>query len=158
MGRIYACTYNGTLANASGNADLIEIAPASNKPVKLRGFMVSQSTETDQEGLRITVKRLSATLTSGSGGSSVTPIPCDSADAAAGATVEMNNSTVATTDGTTVTLWDGNWNVNNSPFDFWWPDSNYAPKAKNGEGLVIRLESTPADDITASITVRIEGA
>ncbi|HOK19587.1 MAG TPA: D-cysteine desulfhydrase family protein, partial [Thermosynergistes sp.] len=39
-------------------------------------------------------------VTSGSGGSSVTPIPCDSADAAAGATVEMNNSTVSTTNST----------------------------------------------------------
>jgi hypothetical protein len=156
MGRIYACTYNGTLANANGDADLIEIVPASNKPVKLRGFMVSQSTETDQEGLRITVKRLPATFTSGSGGSSVTPIPCDSADVAAGAACECNNTTVATTSSTAVTLFDAAWNVRNSPFDYWFPSAEFSPKVKGAEGMVVRLETTAADDLTGSFTFCIE--
>lgn len=159
MGRIYSVTYNGTITNAGGNTDLLEIQPASNKPVKLRGMVFSQSSEVGDaaaEGLRITVKRLAATLTSGSGGSSVTPAPTDSADTAAGATCEANNTTVATTSGATATLWDGAWIIQNSPFDFWWPDERFAPKVKNGEGLVVRLEDTPADDITGSFTFFIE--
>lgn len=159
MGRIYSVAWNGTVTNAGGDADLLEIQPASNKPCILRGMVLSQISEVGdaaEEGLRVTVKRLPATLTSGSGGSSATPVPVDSADAAAGCTCEVNNTTAATTSSTAVTLAEFGWNIRNSPFDFWWPDARFAPKAKNGEGLVVRMETTPADDFTGAFTFWIE--
>lgn len=159
MGRIYSVAWQGTVTNAGGDQDLIEIQPASNKPIKLRGMVFSQISEvgdTAEEGVRISVMRLPATLTSGSGGSSSTPVPADSSDAAAGATVEVNNTTVATTSGTAVTLAELGWNIRQSPFDFWWPDERFAPKAKNGEGLVVRLQTTVADDLTGEFTFWIE--
>jgi hypothetical protein len=159
MGRIYYVTYNGTITNAGGDTDLLEITPADDKPVRLRGMIFSQSSEVGdaaEEGLRITVKRLPATFTSGSGGSSVTPIPCDSADVAAGAACECNNTTVATTSSTAVTLFDAAWNVRNSPFDYWFPSAEFSPKVKGAEGMVVRLETTAADDLTGSFTFCIE--
>ena len=86
MGRIYAVPFNGTLTNAGGNSDLLEVLPADDKPVKLRGFTLGQTSELGdaaEESLRITVQRFAATVTGGSGGSAVTPVPMDSADAAA---------------------------------------------------------------------------
>lgn len=159
MGRIYSVTYNGTITNAGGNTDLLELLPADDKPVKLRGMILSQISEVGDaasEGLQITVKRLGATVTGGSGGSAVTPVPVDSADAAAGVAAECNNTTVATTSGATVTLADMGWIIQNSPFDFWWPDERFCPKVKQGEALVVRLETTPADDFTGSFTFWIE--
>jgi len=159
MSRIYAITYNGTITNAGGNTDIFSIQPADDKPIKLRGFRLSQISEvgdTGEEGLRVTVKRLPATFTVGSGGSSVSAIPMDSADAACGATCRANDTTVATTSGSAVTLEEIGWNERNSPCDFWYPDERFCPKVKQGEGLVICLETTPADDLTGCFTAWIE--
>lgn len=157
MGRIYSASYSGTITAAGGDTDLMEFLPAANKPIKLRGIEISQISEVgdaQEEGLRITVKRLAATVTSGNG-SAVTPAPMDSADIAAGCAVEANGATVATTSGATTTLIDKGWN-NRASFEWWAPDDRFAPKAKNGEALVIRMETTLADDMTAQITAWFE--
>lgn len=158
MGRIYSVPYTGTVTNAGGNADLVELLPADDKPIRLRGFVLSQISEVGdamEEGLRISIVRLGATVTSGNG-TSVTPVPADSADAAAGFTAECNGSTVATTSGTTTVAAELGWNIRNSPFDFWWPDRDFCPKAKQGEGLFVRMETTPADDFTFQGTFWVE--
>lgn len=159
MGRIYTVTFQGTITNAGGDQDLLEILPADDKPVLLRGFRLSQISETGdaaEEGVRISVMRLPATVTSGSGGSSPTPAPLDSTDSAAGFTAEVNNTTVATTNGTAVTLEEMGWNIRNSPCDFWYPDERFCPKARQGEALIVRLQTTVADDVTGQFTFWIE--
>ena len=158
MGRIYTISFSGTVTNAGGDTDLLEILPADDKPVKLRGFMLSQISEVAdaaEEGLRISILRLAATVTSGNG-SSTTPAPMDSADTAAGATCETNGTTVATTSGATTTLVEFGWNNRNTPYELWFPDERFAPKAKQGEGLIIRMQTTLADDMTAQGTAWIE--
>ena len=159
MGRIYSISYQGTITNAGGDTDLLELLPADDKPVKLRGFLLSQISEvgdTAEEGLRISVMRLPATVTSGSGGSAVTPAPMDSADSAAGVAAECNNTTVATTTSSAVTLLEAGWNIRNSPYEWWAPDAQYAPKAKQGEALVVRQQTTAADDYTGCFTFWVE--
>lgn len=146
------------MTNAGGNADLWEFLPADDKPIKLRGFRLGQTSEvgdTAEEGLEVQVLRLGATVT-GSNGTSVTPVPLDSADAAAGFTAEINGATVATTSGTTTVVESLAWNNRASPFESWYPDERFAPKAKQGEGLFIRLISTVADDMTFAGTAWIE--
>jgi len=159
MGRIYTVAYQGTITNAGGDSDLLELLPADDKPVKLRGMLLSQISEvgdTQEEGLRISILRLPATVTSGSGGSAVTPKPMDSADAAAGVAAECNNTTVATTSGTADTLAELGWNERLTPWDLWFPDERFAFKAKQGEALVVRMQTTPADDFTGLFTFWIE--
>lgn len=159
MGRIYTIPYTGTVTNAGGDTDLLELLPADDKPVKLRGILLSQISEVGdaaEEGLRISIMRLPATVTSGSGGSAVTPVPQDSADAAAGVAAECNNTTVATTSGTAVTLWELGWNIRNSPYEMWFPDDDFCPKAKQGEALVVRQQTTAADDYTGCFTFVVE--
>lgn len=155
MGRIYAvpATFSSTTA-----VDLLELAPAAQKPCKLRGWRVSQTTEVgdaQEENLRITIRRFS-TLTSGSGGAAVTPVKVDSADVAAGFTAECGNTTVATTGGTNTVMEECGWNERATPCDFWYPDERFAPKVKNAEALIVRMESTPADSITFCVTFWIE--
>ncbi len=158
MARRYAVPYTGTFTNTGGNADLLELLPADDKPVKLIGFLLSQTSEvgdTAEEGIRISVVRLGATVTS-SNGTSVTPVPLDSADTAAGFTAECNGATVATTNGTTTVVMEMGWNIRNSPYEWWAPDVSLAPKCKGGEGLFVRAETTPADDITVCLTFWVE--
>lgn len=159
MARIYTVPYTGTITNAGGDVDLFELLPADDKPVKIRGLRVGQISEvgdTAEEGLRISIIRLPATVTGGSGGSAVTPVPLDSADAAAGVAAEANNTTVATTSGTAVVVDEIAWNIRNSPCEFWWPDPQFAPKAKQGEGLVVRQQTTAADDYTFAGCLYVE--
>lgn len=158
MSRFYTVPYSGTLTNAGGDADLFEIAPADDKPVRIRGWLLGQTTEVGDaaaEGLRVSVIRLPATFTSGNG-TSVTPATVDSADAAAGAATEANGATVATTSGTAVTLLEAGWVIQGSPWEFWYPDERFCPIAKQGEGLVVRCQTTAADDITIACTLFIE--
>ena len=159
MGRIYAVAYQGTVFNASGDSDLLEITPADDKPVKLRGMLLSQISEVGdsaEEGLRISVIRLAATVTGGSGGSTITPLAMDSADAAAGCTTKCNNMTIATTTGSTGVLEEIGWNERNSPYEHWFPDDRFAPKCKQGEATIVRMQTTPADDFTGCFTFWIE--
>lgn len=162
MGRVYAVTYNGTLTNAGGNTDLLSLQPADDKPCRLLGFILSQTSEVGdaaEEGLRITVQHFPATFTVGSGGSAITALkpPADPANGAAwGATVRCNDTTVATTSGTAQTFTELGWNERNSPYDFWYPDARFSPLAKQGEAIIVRLETTAADDLTGSLTFFFE--
>jgi hypothetical protein len=161
MGRKYPVPFNGTVTAAGGDVDLWSFQPASNKPILLRGFTLGQISEvgdSQEEGLRITVKRLPATFTVGSGGSSVTAAatPNSSADTVWGFTARTNDTTVATTSGTAQVLDEFGWNERNTPLEKWYPDSDYCPGAINAQGLVIRCETTLADDMTFSGVAWVE--
>jgi hypothetical protein len=159
MGRIYSVPFAGaTVTNAGGNTDLWEFLPADDKPIRLRGFCLGQTSEVGdaaEEGVEVQVIRMAATVTSSNGGA-VTPVPVDSADAAAGFTAETNGTTVATTSGATTIVASFMVNLRGSPFDYWFPDERFAPKAKQGEGLFLRLITTVADDITFGGTAWVE--
>ncbi len=158
MSRFYAVPYTGTLTNTGGNADLFECLPADDKPVRLRGFILGQTTEVAdaaEESIGISVIRMTATVTS-SNGTGVTPVPMDGADTAAGCTTECNGATVATTSGTSTVFNELAWNIRNSPYEFWYPDERFCPSAKQGEGLFVRCNSTVADDVTVYMTFFIE--
>lgn len=161
MGRIYTVPFNGTVTAAGGDTDLWSFQAADDKPIKLRGFTLGQSTEVadaGEENLRITVKRLPATWTVGSGGSSVTakgPVGA-SGDTAWSFTARTNDTTVGTSSGTTTVEDEFGWNERNTPYEHWYPDERFCPSSKQGEGLVIRCETTLADDMTFSGTAWIE--
>lgn len=156
--RIYTVAYQGTLTAAGGDADLFELTPADDKPIRLRGLILSQFSEiqeAQEESLRISIIRLPATVTSGNG-SAVTPQPLNSITTAAGFTAKANGSTVATTTGTAATLEEFAWNVRITPLERWWPDPAFAPSVRQDSVLVVRCQSTPADDISIAITAYVE--
>lgn len=156
----YSVNYAGTVTNAGGNTDLIEIMPGDDKPVELVGFSVGQYSEvgdTAEEGMSISIIRLPATVTSGSGGATpVTGKPKRSDLPSAGFTAEANNTTVATTSGSAETLEELAWNNRASPLEKWYPDEEFRYTVRQGEALVIRLNTTVADDISLAITAWVK--
>lgn len=158
MSRMYRVAYSGTLTNAGGNTDLLSIQPADDKPCRLVGWLIGQTSELGdvaEEGLRISVQRMPATFTVGSGGAAVTPAGVDSTQAAAGATTRCNDTTVSTTSGTATVLEELSWNIRSSPWERWIPEE-LRPLVRQGEALVIRLEAAPADDLSANLTFFFE--
>lgn len=161
MGRIYRVPYTGTVTAAGADADLVSILPADDKPVKLIGWFIGQTTEVAdaaEEGLRITVRHMAATVTIGSGGSAVTPVPCPRPTAtAAGFTARCNDSTVSTTTGTSTVVEELAWINRNTPWERYIPDEKgLRLEAVQGEALIVRLETTLADDMTVAMTFLFE--
>jgi hypothetical protein len=159
MSRIYTVPYQGTVTAAGGDTELFELVPAAGKQIRLRGLKLSQWSEVgdaQEEGLRISILRMTATVTVGSGGSAVTPVPVHGNDPASGFSARSNDTTVATTSGSTTIIEEFAWNVRNSPFETWWPDGDFAPDAKNAEYLIVRMQTTLADDASFAITAYVE--
>lgn len=158
MSRKYTVPYAGTLTNAGGDCDLFELTPGDDKPIRLRGLILAQTSEVAdaaEEGLRISIIHLGATVTTGNG-TSVTPAPIDLVDTAAGFAAEANGATVATTSGTSTTMYEFAWNIRISPMEMWWPDEQLAPLARQGAAIVVRCQTTAADDISIAITAIVE--
>jgi hypothetical protein len=154
-GRVYCVDIASTSLSAA--TDLVEITPADDKPVSIVGIFLFQTSDLGdaQEEVRA-IQIIRGNTTSGSGGSTPTPIPLQHADAAAGFTVETVNTTVAA-DGTPVTLLTDGWNVR-LPYLFQPIDDLMTPSASQANTtLVVRLD-TPADAITVrgSVWVREE--
>ena len=158
MGRFYRVPYTGTITNAGGNADLIALTPADDKPIKLVGWILGQTSEVAdaaEEGLELTVRHMTATVTV-TGGTGVTPQPNrPGTDPAAGFTATANSSTVATTSGSSVIAEELAWNIRNTPWERWIPEE-LRLRALQGEYLIVRMDTTPADDFTFAGTFLVE--
>lgn len=159
MPRIYRVVLNGTLTNAGGDSDLLSIQPADDKPCRIAGWLFGQTSEVAdaaEESLRITMRHMTATVTIGSGGSAPTPVSTrPGTELAAAFTARVNDTTVATTSGTSTIVEELAWNIRNSPWERWIPDE-YRVRCLQGEVLILRMESTPTDDIAANLTFFIE--
>lgn len=159
MGDIFTVPFTATVTNAGGNSDLWEITPADDLPCKIRGIRLGQTSEvgdTAEEGLRISIIRMTATVTSGSGGSAGAPENVAKSGQTPSFSSETNNTTVATTSGDTEIVEELSWNVRNSPFEIWYPDPAFSPKAIQGQALLVRMQTTPADDFTFAGTLWVE--
>lgn len=141
---------NRTITNAGGDVDFIEILPATQKPTELLGWCVtvnSEEADTADEFLRFTIQR--GHTTSGSGGASNTPRPCDDS-AAYGGTVEVGNTTIASA-GTSVILHADS--IQNKVANIFGPvPDGFGYRVQNAELLVWRLMEAPADDIVVNFT------
>ena len=148
-----------TVTNANGDVDLLLIRPATNKPVRLAGWIISQTSEVgdaQEENLRITVRHMAATLTV-TGGTTVSAPPPNhpGVDPAASGTYTVNHATVTTTSGTSTIMEEMGWNERNTPWERWIPEE-LRPNAINGDGLLVRQESTVADDVVYTVTFFVE--
>ena len=152
--RGYSCPFTGTITNAGGNTDLVTILAADDKPVWIDGFRIGQISEVGdaaEEGLSFTFHRFTATVTAGTGGSAVTAGLDDQTDTAFGGTCRVNDTAVNTTSGSALVLDEVAWNIRASPWETWFPES--PKRISQGEAFIVRCNTTPADDITASWTL-----
>lgn len=158
LGRAYSINFdNQTFANADGNVDIFSIVPAADKGVFIEALYLSNvggtadAGDAQEELLRITFKRMTATVTI-TGGTSFTPVPLAANDAAAGFTAKFYHATVATTSGATSVLHSDGWN-NRIPYIWVPPPEHRIPVAVSTSAFVVRLESTVADDMSCSGTL-----
>lgn len=131
--------------------DYLEILAATDKPLALHGFEIGQLTEVgdaQEEQLELVLKRVTGSPTSGSGGSSITPQPCNPSDTAAGATVEAGNTTKIS-GGTSVDLMRIGWNVRGNYLFLPPPEGRIQCLA--GTRLVLEEVSTVADSVTGPV-------
>lgn len=152
MFRVYSIEFdNQTLTNANGDHDLFELAPADDTPIRILGVSVQNVSEigdAQEEHLRWRVIRGHATT---GNGTSTTPRPMDSNDAAADTVCETFGSTIASA-GTAVNLHSGAFNLRVG-LDYWWPPES-RPRCSQVDGLiVVRMMSTVTDDVTISGTL-----
>jgi hypothetical protein len=159
MSRIYTVVMDVDVTAAETDVDWVELNPASNKPIRLVGLVLSQHSElgdAQEEEIDFDIIRVPATATSGSGGTAPTPQKVDTNDAAAGFSAEVHNTTVATSTGSLEYLDTFDWNVRSTPYERWWPDPETRFNAINGQLLVLRQQSTVADTISCKLTAYVE--
>ena len=160
MPRMYRCPYQGTITSAGTDTDLIILEPADDKPVRLAGWILGQTSELGdaaEEAIRITLRHMTATVTK-TGGTSVTGVanrPGTTDVVAAAFTATANCTTVATSSGTSTIMEELAWNVRSSPWERFIPEE-MRPAAIQGEALIVRMESTLTDDISACLTFFVE--
>lgn len=147
--RVFATTFSDVAVTAQ--QDLFELLPVANKPVRIIAAFITQLSDVGdaaEEMLRIAIIR--GYTSSGSGGSAGASVPMDSNQSAAACSVEVNNTTVATT-GTGVVLHSETFNIRTG-----WayiPVPEARPRVQNAETMVVRLLTTPADSLTMSGTL-----
>lgn len=154
MGRLYTATFQNVAYTAAN--DFFEVLTSSAVCAIIHRVNLTQSTEAGDsaaEMVRITLHRVTGAPTSGSGGTTPTPIPHSPGDAAAVVTVEANNSTPLS-GGTSVLLLEEAVNVFSGFDHFPAPEQRFviAPSTR----FMVKLASTPADSISFSGYVTFE--
>lgn len=157
MGRMYTAVFKSIAVTAV--QDLFEIAGPTDAITIVHRWTISQSTETGdaaEEMLVITTNRGVGTVTSGSGGATVTPQQVADGDPAYGGTIERNNTTVmAVGTGTLETdLEVYAWNIRVPLERIYTPEER--PVVSPGNRWTLELETNPADSVTMSGTVVFE--
>lgn len=156
MSRLYVATFKSIAVTVQ--QDLFELLAPTTLPAAVHGFMLSQSTELGdaaEEQLLLTTNRGEGTVTTGSGGSTLTARPLSRADAASSLVVKANNTTkMVVGTGALVELEAHNWNVR-IPYIFWYtPETR--PLIRPSDRWTLELETTPVDSITISGTIWFE--
>lgn len=145
-GQIFSIILPATAVTTA--ADLCEIQPADDRPCRIVGWEIFQTSDVkdaEEEILPIQVIR-GFTASGSTGGTAPTPRDINRRGATAGFVVEVMNTTLANT-GTSHTLYEGGWNVRMA--HTYWPDEQLMPQAGQGDvTMVVRLPSAPADSLT----------
>lgn len=157
MGMRYAAVFEDVAVSAA--QDLFEITAPTDAAVIVHSVRVGQSSDFGDaaaEGLSISMVRGEAT-TSGSGGSTVTPAPLEAGFAAAGSTVEANNTTkqtVGSPAGTLTVLYNDAFNVQVG--FLYQPVPEERPIISPGDLFTVELVGAPTDALTMSGTIVFE--
>lgn len=139
--------------------DMLEMLAPSDAVLVIHAIHISQSTESgdsESEQLKVSLKRItsgSPAVTSGSGGTTLTPRPLEGGATAAGGTYEGFNTTDLS-GGTQVPLHTESFNVHNGLSIVWTPETR--PIISPSTRALLTLDSAPADSVTFEVTVYFE--
>ena len=148
QGRRYYVPFNRVAITAV--QELLEILAPADLMFTLEYFEVSQDSDAgdaQDEQLHFSIRRVTGSPTSGSGGSTVTPAPLNPGDVASSCTCEANNTTQLS-GGTNTVLVPSCFNVRNG--GIFLPPEIHQPMFSPSTRCIIELEKAPADSLTAS--------
>jgi hypothetical protein len=132
--------------------DIFSIKAGSANGVELHQIDLSAGGVTGPAEIRLRLKVLPATVTAGSGGTAPTISPSDSGDTkSATVTVRVNDTTQATTSGTSKTLQAHQWNVL-MPWQYL-PAPEDREMIQAGEAIVLDIPGTPASTVVSGTIV-----
>jgi hypothetical protein len=142
--RIYVASFDN-VAVGTAVQDIFSLLAGSAKGIQLHHIHLEAAGVTTAAQIRLRLKRGTATITNGSGGTNVTPVIVDAGDTlAATATAHVNDTTQATTNGAFSTLAMFQWNVL-LPFD-------YMPGPEDEDREVALVSQALILDLPAGIT------
>lgn len=151
--RAYTASFTAqTVAQASGDYELVELDPADDKAIELYAFVLGATSELGdaaEEILNLNVIR--GHTTDGTGGASFTPKPLNLGDTAAGFTADTLRTAIASA-GTSEVLMGDTMNVRAGYS--WGPmPEGYGFVCREADGLlVVRLTAAVTDDVTMTGT------
>ncbi len=153
MGRMYTAEFSKV--EVSADQDVFEIVPADERAVAIHAVYIAQSSDVADAAEEILdIKIMRGFTSGGSSGSSSTPAPISPLDTAAGAAVEVNNTTIATT-GTIVDCHSDSFNIRAGLQLVFTPECRPITTATN-TSIVVRILADLADAVTMSGTIVFE--
>ena len=156
MGRLYTSVLKASAQTAQ--IDFQEILSPTDAVTIIYDWELCNGTEVgdaQEEQLLVTENRGVGAVTSGSGGSTLTPQPKEDGTPAYGGTVEGGNTTkMAAGSGTLEELDAYTWNVRVPLTRIYTPETR--PVISPGNRWTLELETTPADSITFTCKVTFE--
>jgi hypothetical protein len=159
QGRIYTVQFDNVAITTA--ADFFELDPAADKPIRILAIDIGQTNRTgdaNEDMVRWAIARFSgATITSGSGGTTPTPVPLNPGDVAASFTAEAANTTAATTSGSNFVAHVSTFNTRVGLL--WVPPPECLTLCVDNGGnskLLVRLLEAPSASTTFSGTCYVE--
>ena len=156
MSRMYTAKFNDVGVTAT--QDFFEIVAPSDAVVVVHYWTIFQTSDVGdaaEEILRLETVRGVGSVTSGSGGSTVTPQPVSDGDPAFGGVVEANNTTrMVPGSGSSETLEVWGWNVRIPIERIYTPETR--PQISPGNRWTLALPFAPSDSLTTHGLVTFE--
>lgn len=149
-GRVYTISFAGVGVTAV--QDLLAVYSGSVKAFKVHSVVLGQISATAVGNLRVSLKRIEATVTPGSGGTTPTPIPLVFTDTSATITAHVNDTSQAS--GTTQLLVADVFNVINGWL--YLPPAEDRPVINPSQAFVVSLDTAPVSSETMSGTITVE--
>jgi len=148
MARTFEAIFEPTAVTTA--IDFFEIVAPASSGIMILGWDLYQTSDLGdaaEEILDLEYVRGDGSVTSGSGGSSVTPQPLDNGDGAAGATVEALNTTrMAVGTGVLDIIKKFGWNIRSPMEKIFIPEQR--PLITPGDSWTLSLNAAPADSLT----------
>lgn len=147
-----------TVTAAGTDADIMSITPTDDHPCRLKSLLISNSSEVaeaQEEDIRFQLVRQTV-FVAGSGGGTVTAGKTKRASASTNAPTVRANDTTRSTGGATEVLLEFGWNERATPLELRWDDIADQFDVIQGEGLILYMPGTVADDMTMQVTAVVE--
>lgn len=149
--RLYSVVFENVTVSAV--QDLLYVKASATNGLELRRLSLSASGVTAAAEIRVRLKRLPTTVTVGSGGSAPTIQKVSSRNAiAALSAARANDTSQATTSGTSVTLANWNWNVLQDFLEVP-PTEGERWECDVSEALIFDVIATPASTVLSGFMV-----